>query len=50
MVLGPAVLGGHGPRTGCPGGQLVLGPRVRGDSLRGGHPTLGHLSKMNNRI
>ena len=31
-----------GPRTSCLGGQLVLGPCVQGDNLRGGHPILGH--------
>ena len=32
--------GTHGPRTSCPGGQLVLGSRVWGDNLRRGtsHP------------
>ena len=29
-----------GPRTSCLGGKLVLGPRVWGDNLRGGHPIL----------
>jgi len=28
------------PRTSCPGGQLVLGPHVRGDISTGGHPVL----------
>ena len=60
MGLGPAVLGGHhhggprtscprgtcGPRTSCPGGQLVLGPCVRGDNLRGGHPRMDVLPEV----
>ena len=35
-VGGQLVLRGTpGPRTSCPGGHLVLGPRVRGTFLRG---------------
>ena len=41
--------GTSGPRTSCPGGQLVLGPRIRGDNLkRGGgtsHPMTSVLMK-----
>ena len=40
--------GTFGPRTMCPGGQLVLGPHVQGDSWSGGThgpptPAHGHL-------
>jgi len=40
--------GAHGPKTSCPGGQLVLGPHVRGNNLKGrtSHPmTSGHEEK-----
>ena len=33
--------GTFGPRTTCPGGQLVLGPHVRGDSWSGGQLVRG---------
>ena len=42
------LMGTHGPRTSCAGGQLVLGPRVRGNNLKGrtSHPmTSGHEEK-----
>ena len=32
--------GTRSPRTSCQGGQLVLGPHVRGDISTGGHPVL----------
>ena len=35
-VLRLRVRGTAGPRTTSPGGQLVLGPHVRGDSWSGG--------------
>ena len=38
VVVGPAVLGEQlaGPRNVCQGVQLVLGPHIQGDNLKGG--------------
>ena len=59
MGLGPAILGGHVVlgQVCCPGGHLVLRPRVRGggggDNLTGGtsHPmtTAGSLIRATNQ-